>query len=401
MSRPEYTKATRNLAKWSKREPWQECFSRIIDLYLDPVEENFGLDAGDIDDLLDEHHSQMLRAYILGDFCAVEFGEEKQNVVDAYLEKCGWRESVRGKRYLKAIRQSVASLYEVVAVSPEGAVTIQDRFRDDDPVVLGKEEALEYLEQGDYIAGRVVTINGDPLLANEHLSISPEIVPKILETFDQLFEEYTRIHFGSAESGKEAKGIERDERAVRDAALSSPGPAAMLSWFWMSYTLDQALSFEDDEFEDVDEEDFAYFEVYFPLKRKPEEIASVLDAVEELERVEDGGFFWVWVEPGTPGNGRIRQWFSRLLGKNANVDGEYLGMVEISEGEVLLDTHSEEHAERGRNLLASCLGDRVDGARISSETMEDADSLPVGAGEASVLDSQPSSPPKNGIEEGS
>lgn len=370
MSRPEYAKAIRNLGKWSDREPWLERLSQIVTLHLGPIEEEYGMDADDIDELLGEHRAQMLRRYILEDFCAVEFGaEEKQNVVDAYLEKHGWRENVPGKRYLEAIRQSVVSLYEVVGVGPDGAVTLRDRFRDDDPVVLAKERALEDLGQGSYIAGRIVVINGDPWLADGHLSISPEIVTDILEAFGEWLDESKRIRPGPAGPGDDAEAVERV------SVLSPPGLAAMMSWSWMWHALDQALSSEDGKFEDMDEEDFEYFEVHFPLREKPEAIASVLDTAEEFERIEDEdgdeGFLWVWIGPATPGNGGFRQWLSRLLGKNANVGDGYLGMVEISEGEVILDTHSEEFAKRGRDLLASCLGDRIGSPRETSLDLED------------------------------
>ena len=361
MSRLEYAKAIRNLGKWSDREPWLERLSQIVTLHLDPVEEEYEMDADDIDELLGEHRALMLRRYILEDFCTVEFGEkEKQNIVDVYLEKRGWRENVPGKRYLEAIRQSVVSLYEVVEVDPDGAVTLRDRFRDDDPVVLAKERALEDLGQGSYIAGRIVVINGDPWLADGHLSISPEIVTDILEAFDEWLDESKRIRPGSSGSGDDAEAVEWA------SALSPSGPAAMMSWIWMWHALDQALFPED-----ADEGDFAYFEVHCPLKEKPEAIASALDAVEGLERAgSEKEFYWAWIGPYASGHGGFERWAGRLLGKDADADGEYLGMVEISEGEVVLDTSSEELAERGRDLLASCLGDRVGSPRVISLGLE-------------------------------
>ena len=354
MSRAEYTKATLNLLKWSGRDPWQGRLSAVVTVHLGPIEDEYKIDADDIDDLLEEHRMQMLRTYILEDFCSVEFGEEeKQNVVDAYLEKRGWRESVLGKRYLEALRQSVTSLYEIVAVNPDGAMTIQDRLRDEDPVVLGKGRALEDLGPGDYVAGRVAMINGDPWLANGHLPISPGIVTDILDACDEMLKDPSKSRKDPARSGEEA------EMAEEAGALFPFSPAAVISWVWMWRALDEDLSAED-----VDEEDITYFEVHFPLKTEPEEVASILDTVEGFDRDEEG-LYWAWIGPYAPDRGGFRKWVNRLLGKDTTVNDEFLGMVEIEESEVVLDTGTEEIAKRGRDLLISCLGDRVGSPRLT------------------------------------
>ena len=124
---------------------------------------------------------------------------------------------------------------KVQQVLTRGSITLNETTQsvtvEGEPVVLGKERVPEGLDPGDHIAGRVVTISGDPWLAGGHLSFSSEAAPQILKTFDKLFKESEKIDPGPSGQEKEAEGVESDERAVRDSMLSSPGPAAMLSWF--------------------------------------------------------------------------------------------------------------------------------------------------------------------------
>ena len=363
MSRSEFIQAAMNVGKWSKREPWLERFSMAADLHLKPAEENLGIDPESVDEMLGESRGQMLKAYILEDFCSLKFEEEKFNVIDAYLEQHGWRESVRGKRYLEALRNSVASLYEIVKVAPDGAVTVEDRLRDDEPVVLEKERMLEDLNQGDYMAGRIVAINGDPWLANGTLSFPSEVVPLILETFDRLFEEYARTYPGPSGPGKEGETIESDGRAVRDSLLSSPGPAAMLSWFWLSQACDEGMFLESDP-EGEEEGASLSVEVAFPIQAGEGEIAGILNTMEGLEREKEGRF-WLWVHPDPSAPDRSKS-TNGHLGQPGRGGDRLLGMVGIEDGKLFLETDSQELAERGRDLLTFHLGDRLGRPRFST-----------------------------------
>ena len=205
MFRSEFIQAAMNVGKWSDREPWLQRLAMVTELHLKQAEETLGMDPERIDEVLGEYRGQLLNAYILEDFCSLKFEGENPNVIDAYLEQHGWRESVRGRRYLEALRNSFASLYEIVKVAPDGAMTVEDRLRDDKPVVLEKGRMLGDLNQGDYIAGRIVAINGDPWLG---FPSPPRLLPcswKLSTGFSRNTQESTPTLRGRARRAKPLK----------------------------------------------------------------------------------------------------------------------------------------------------------------------------------------------------
>ena len=95
-------------------------------------------------------------------------------------------------------------------------------------------------------------------------------------------------------------------------------------------------------------------------------MAAVLDGIEAFEREEDDEAHWVWLAPGSP--------FDRMErdGEDAPADDAEdtirmtsLGTARLESGALLLAANSRERAERGRDLLASSLGDLVGSPLIS------------------------------------
>jgi hypothetical protein len=56
--------------------------------------------------------------YAFEDFCSRRPAARRSNVIDDYLDQRGWKESIQARDYLRALRGSVMSLYEVVEVKP-------------------------------------------------------------------------------------------------------------------------------------------------------------------------------------------------------------------------------------------------------------------------------------------
>ncbi len=65
------------------------------------------------------------------------------NVIDDYLEQGGWREPVPARRCLRALRDSVVSLYQVVDLVPGRRMTVRDLIRGDGPVTVHEKPGLQ------------------------------------------------------------------------------------------------------------------------------------------------------------------------------------------------------------------------------------------------------------------
>ena len=84
--------------------------------------------------------------------------DDGRNVVDDYLKRRGHIESSSAKRYMKALRGSVISLYEVSDVVPGKSFLARDLIRGGEPVRVIEKSGSETLNTWDHLAARLVQL---------------------------------------------------------------------------------------------------------------------------------------------------------------------------------------------------------------------------------------------------
>src|ERR1700757_1335896 len=72
----------------------------------------------EIGEVLDDQWATTLWGCAFEDFLTRAIGVHGSNVVDVYLKRRGWKEGAQAKAYMKALRNSVMSLYEVSGIVP-------------------------------------------------------------------------------------------------------------------------------------------------------------------------------------------------------------------------------------------------------------------------------------------
>src|SRR3546814_4477868 len=97
-----------------------------------------------------------------------------RNIVDDYIRRRGWNESGSTKIYLRALRSSVMSLYEVSEVEPGSGFLVRDLIQGDAPLRVSERSASQTLKQWDRIGARVVQVGGKHLLSAGVLSFRSE-----------------------------------------------------------------------------------------------------------------------------------------------------------------------------------------------------------------------------------
>ena len=138
---PGADQAIGHLIKWSEKDEWAPYRRQVFAEHFEVIMERFDISEQEIVDLLDEAFG-MVCGFVLEDFFTARFGEEGElNVVDDYLKRRGWREKVPAKRYLEALRDSVATLYEVVDLDPGHSMTVRDVILGGDPVSVEESSA--------------------------------------------------------------------------------------------------------------------------------------------------------------------------------------------------------------------------------------------------------------------
>ena len=365
---PGVDKATENLFKWAAREEWEALQMEIYDAHIDPVADALDMSGDDIAELLGDS-AFMLHVFITEDFLTARFGEDdQQNVIDDYLKRRGWREAVSARRYLEALKDSVVSLYEIVDVDPGRSVTVRDLILGGEAVTVNEKQGSQSLARWDRVAARIVNVNGREHFTGGILRFRHEASEELLSVFDEMAERMQEELREAAEETGDDSPIELE--AVRRVIVLGLPCAPIFSEHW---TIDRVMQLQapPPELRNSDNEAIVFSEVRFPVAGDEAKVAAILDGIEAFERMEGDEAHWAWLAPGSPFDRMDRD---REEPPTAEAEDTIrmtsLGDAALAGGALVLTANSRERAERGRDLLASRLGDLVGSPLISLQDPE-------------------------------
>lgn len=115
------------IVKLASRAAWRADFERVIDEHLGAVCSEFDLEIDELPDHLGQEAFFSLWTCVVEDLAAREF--DGRNIIDEYLKRRGWKETARGRAYLKALRESSISLYEVSDIRRGEGFVARDLLR--------------------------------------------------------------------------------------------------------------------------------------------------------------------------------------------------------------------------------------------------------------------------------
>ena len=256
-------RATENLVKWASRGEWEPLQEEFYGSHLEPVVDGLEI-PDDIFERLPDEVAGVVSVFILEDFFTTGFGEHGElNVVDDYLKRRGWRESVPGRRYLKALRDSTLSFYEIVDVVPGQYVTVRDLMLGGEVVRVDDKLGSEEVAPWDRLAARIVAVHGKNRFTSAVLRFRHELSQRLLAAFESMAEELERRMRGDARERQEAAPVTRE--MAREVVVHAPLFARTLSQFWL---FDAAMQAEAPapELRNTDDEAVLFCEVRFPLE---------------------------------------------------------------------------------------------------------------------------------------
>ncbi len=367
MGAPGIDKVLPNILKWIHREEWRDRFAQCFEDHLASVCEDFDLEMDDLADEIGLELYDTVITCVIDDFLTCDFEPDNQNVLEDYLKRRGWRESVPAKRYLQAMRRSIMSLYEVTETRPGKCLFVRDLFRGGDPICVDDRKASESAAKWDRLAARVLHVNRKDYFA-------PGILLFPMESAEKLLEEITgSLKKARREMGQLIETTEAEEselgKLVDEALLGEAAP--LFTGFWLHATL-AAADQPPPQFFNTDGEELAFCEVQFPISRKDtEEIERYLGSVSAFSPADDDPPGWQWLADegkskttaGTPEPGLT-------FGTVDEQGRKILGSIEVRDRSLVLSTNSRERAERGERLLKTVLGDLVGSPLTSLQTIE-------------------------------
>ena len=389
---PGADKAFQNLMNWSSRDDWREPRQQIFDAHIATILDRFDLDDDELAEFLGDENYTALLNFAIEDFVAGRFGDEDRNIIDDYLKRRGWRESVPGKRYLRALRDAWPSLYEVVEVNPGRNLVVKDLIDGGPTLTLDDKLASSAAAPGDRIATRVVTVNKKRYLSDVVLTFSRQGAEEVLV---ELAESKSAIGEGSEAEAERAAADEDSGEDKRRKFLLFARPC-ILTLAWVEDVVD-GTTFSPFEASEPDGGEFGLIQVRFPLRGDLDEIEDRLDECFELDRDSLEDLSWTWVpceedddDDDDEGVLTAEEWeqADRIL--EADLDGEDdladeawedeaawepgerlpLANIVLEDGTLYLNVNFEQLAERGRDMLAKLLDDLVGPPVIDTVSLE-------------------------------
>ncbi len=290
-------------------------------------------------------HFGVLWGCAFEDFLTRE-GEDGSNIVDDYLKRRGWNESVSNKRYMTALRTSVMSLYEISGIVRDEGFLARDLIRGGEPVRVSEKSGTHTLKQWDRIAVRVVEIETRFEMTGGCLPFTHDLSEEMLEAL--------RL------AGKKSR-IKLDTETLRQAAH-------IFTSLWLDDALGRTLHPKLPEFCNSDGDDIVWTTARYRLNpaTRVEAVRRALAAIASLQ--PESRSFWNWAEPKRSKNKAPpegKQTFVTELDDGSVV----LGTLELKGKTLTLETNSMQRAERGRALIEPALEGLVGHPVIESKTV--------------------------------
>jgi hypothetical protein len=325
---------------------WRQRLQDAVAEHLMPALEEFDVDHDDLADLLGEQWSGVLWGCGFEDFLGRRYGDD--NIVDLYLKRRGWKETVLNRAYFAALRDTPVSLFEVSDVRPGKSMTLRDLLTHTEPVTVQEMSATRSLKQWDRIAVRVV-------VDRDHHVISGALLPFSADAVDLLF--------GGLRDALKVK--KRDSlRLTKDQLL---GCAPIFTCAWLFSELQRALTPAQPKFCNSDGDDVMFHDLHFPFAAgvTQKELAARLDRIKGL--VPENPKFWNWLSPKK--RRRIKARSGIMLDSQMD-GGTVLGAVELKGKTLQVSVNSANRAALIETLLIEAAGDLLKHQLTTIRTVE-------------------------------
>ena len=355
--------------KFLSRPDWEEEYACFLDSHLAPACEELGIEIEDIGDFLDNAAFATIFGCVFEDFLTWETGDGR-NLAGDYLKRRGYRESASTKTYLKALRVSVMSLYEVSQVERDKGFLARDLIRGGEPAWISERKGTHSLKQWDRIAARIVKIGSEYQMSGGILPFRHDDAGAALEMFNDILKAGPE----PMKAVLEDAGIEIDSASLADASSLEGFMRVASRLFiteWLINTVGRIIDAPRPTLQNTDREFIVFCTTSFePVAGTRLDVLN--DAVLAIPGIErDGENVFAWLKPDTRAvamaGGR----------KNAGAADEELqgqtslGRITVSRSLVALETNSRERAERGGALLTAALADLVGEPAVSTRTVDE------------------------------
>lgn len=365
MSTSESNKAVANLMAWIRREAdWAAPFDAALDAHTASTLDAAGLSRDDMADILGDAGSGLLFGCVFEDLAAQHFETAPLNLVDDYLNRRGWRDSVPCRRYMAALRDAIMSVYEVTNVLPGKWVEVRDLVRGGEPVRVYEHLASQQIVRWDRIGARVVDYLGEKVFTG---ALLPYTVAQS-EPLRQLID----AEIAASLTARNLERSNRDQPEVQAAiadALLMLAPTFTACWLAGHLGVGNAAN---RDLVNFDGDPIVFTETRFAVRQKAaSQIVARLDALPNLHRVDDSPHAWDWLGKVDANRATGDSGFM-LMSQSIDTGEQVFGSLKLAGGVLNFSTNSLARKEQGVEILKTALGDLIGTALTSLTNVEDA-----------------------------
>lgn len=334
------------LAFIGREGDWRDRLQDVVAEHLMPALEEFEIDQDDLADLLGEQWSGVLWGCGFEDFLGQHY--EDGNIVDLYLKRRGWKESVLNREYFAALRDAPVSLYEVSDVQPGASMVLRDLLSDAAPVTVREKSATRTLKQWERIAVRVVA-------ERDHHIISGALLPFRAESVDFLF---TGLRDALKLKKRDALRLSREQLL---------GCAPIFTAAWLFIEIDRALAPAQMQFTNSDGDDVLFHDLRFPFSTgvTQKAVAERLDRVKAF--LPEGPKFWNWLAPRKGRGGKAG---GGIMLDTQMEGATVLGTLELTGKTLLVNVNSAKRAAKVEALVTDACGEFLKRPLTTIRTVE-------------------------------
>ncbi len=357
--RHDIDKAVRNIKNWADRSEWSDELSIVFDAHFAAVREHVDISPEEFhQNIVESDYGGMLFGMVFEDFLSRSLSPRNENIIDDYLARRGWRESVAGRRYLQQLRNSILSLYEVIEVSPGKHCELTDLVRGGKAIRVHEHMGTLNMVKWDRIAARVLNTNGKHTFSGGILPFPREASQELLSVLTKSRKQFRGRRSRIADTGPKANPPSPE--SPDDVFLRDACPA--FTTVWLVHILEQ-MQAPLPEIVNRDGASLVFCETRFPfLTEKAEEIAARLDAATEWVRDAPQKDVWIWLPQSNATCEKPRG--GMVLDTSLHGQRPISGTLELTPGALTLLTNSLERAERGADVLRELL-DKLIGPALS------------------------------------
>ena len=252
------------LIKWLAREEWSSEFEQIFERHIMPACDTAGIEVDEaISALGEDWFTTTVWGCAFEDFLTRETNDGA-NIVDDYLKRRGWKESASAKTYMRALRNSVISLYEVSNIVPDTSFLARDLVRGGEPVLISERSATRSLKQWDRIATRIITLGSQTVTSGAVLPYGFEASETLLKILRRTSTCAIKERHKLADIVDGDPDNPRISGAFSDTVLLQVG-ASVVTTVWLADILDRSMNPHTPDVRNSDGDELMFCTLHFPL----------------------------------------------------------------------------------------------------------------------------------------